>query len=232
MPITLQKLSYAIDALAPAMSAQALRYHHDFHHAGYVKAVNRLAPAQGLGEASLQAVLARASGALANAAAQVFNHQLYWASMGPLPGRPDAALLRAIDRSFGSRAALARRFKAEGASLFGSGWVWLVVAPSGVLDIVPTPNAGLRVHEEALWPLLVCDVWEHAYYADYRGERVAYLDAFWRVVDWQGASRRFAAFRASRDRRVPRARQVRVRRRVAERVRSWHPALAGRDAAE
>lgn len=232
MPISLPKLPYAVDALAPAISAEALRYHYAFHHAGYVKAVNRLAPAHGLAGASLEAVIARASGPLVNAAAQVFNHTLYWQSMAPVSGRPDAALLRAIERSFGSRTALARRFRAEALQLFGSGWVWLVAAPSGALDVVATPNAGLRVHEEDLCPLLICDVWEHAYYSDYRGERGAYLDVFWRLANWLGASRRFAAFRASRDRRVPRARQLRVRRRATERVRSWHPALAGRDLQE
>lgn len=202
MTIALPRLPYAAGALAPALSAEAVRYHHAHHHAGYVKAVNRLVRGRELDGTSLERIIARATGPLANAAAQAWNHAFYWHSMAPAGGRPDAALLRAIDESFGSRVAMARRFTKECLELFGSGWVWLVVTPAGSLDIVATPNAGLRLHEEPLHPLLVCDVWEHAYYLDYRGDRAAYVDRFWSVANWTGAGQRFDAFRAERRRRT------------------------------
>jgi superoxide dismutase, Fe-Mn family len=184
-------------ALAPALSAGALRYHHGHHHAAYLATVRRLTAGSELADASLEQIIRQATGPLVNAAAQAWNHEFYWASMAPAATRPDAALLRAINASFGSRAALARRFQADGVQLFGSGWVWLVAEPDATLAVVATPNAGLRVHEAAVTPLLVCDVWEHAYYVDYRGDRAAYIAAFWGLVDWRAASTRFAAARAA-----------------------------------
>ncbi len=191
MSIKLPMLPYAASALEPAISGEAIRYHHTHHHAAYIKAINHLATGA-LKKASLEQLIATATGPLANAAGQAWNHTFYWHSMAPKSARPDAILGRAIDSSFGSLDALKRRFIKEGLGLFGSGWVWLVVTSGSSLEVVTTPNAGLRLHEEGWLPLLVCDVWEHAYYADYRGDRKAYLNAFWRVVNWEGASWRFA----------------------------------------
>lgn len=227
--ISLPRLPYAPGALAPALSADAVRYHHEQHHAGYVEAVNRLIRGHDLEGASLERIIERATGSLANVAAQVWNHDLYWNSMSPRLSRPDAALLRAINQSFGSRVALARRFKKESLLLFGSGWSWLVSADDGTLDVIGTPNAGLRLHEEGWHPLLVCDLWEHAYYIDYRGDRAAYLDAFWRIVDWQAASRRFAVLRGGRGRA---SNVARLRRWAASAAGSWHPAVRRRDAVD
>lgn len=193
MSITLPPLPYATDALQPALSADAVRYHYEHHHAGYVATVNRLVKGGEQDFASLGELVEKSSGPLANAAAQVWNHTFFWESMSPAPGAPSAGLAEAIEQDFGSRATLARRFRLEGQQLFGSGWVWLAVTEAGTLEVVSTPNAGLRLHESSMVPLLVCDVWEHAYYVDYRGDRGAYLDAFWSVVDWGVASRRYAA---------------------------------------
>lgn len=233
MALELPRLPYAADALSPGISAEAVRYHYGHHHAGYFRTVNRLLkPGHDLEGASLEAIIAGSTGPLANAAAQLWNHTFYWRSMGPKPGRPDAALLRAIERSFGSRAALSRRFRKEALQLFGSGWTWLVATGVGALEIVSTPNAGLRLHGEGWWPLLVCDVWEHAYYIDYRGDRGAYLDAFWRLVDWKAASERYAALRMRGKLQRRPAGLARAGRWSAQGARSWHPAVAPRDAAE
>ncbi len=228
MAVSLPPLPYAPDALAPALSAQAVRYHYEHHHAGYVATVNRLVRGRGLDLADLDQIIAQATGQLANAAAQVWNHNLYWNSMLPGDTRPEAALARAIDESFGSRATLARRFKMEGEQLFGSGWVWLAATGGGALEVVATPNAGLRLHEGDLVPLMVCDVWEHAYYADYGGERGAYLNAFWRRVNWRFASRRYASRRALRS---PKARfrdAMGVNEPMRRSSRTWHPKVVAR----
>jgi Fe-Mn family superoxide dismutase len=195
--LELPRLPYAADALAPRISAETVRYHYGHHHAGYFRTVARLVRGDRDREgASLEEIIATSTGTLASAAAQLWNHTFYWRSMGPRPGRPDTALMRAIEQSFGTRAALARRFRQEALGQFGSGWTWLVATGVGTLDIISTPNAGLRLHEQGWWPLLVCDVWEHAYYIDYRGDRAAYLDAWLRCVDWKAASERYAAARA------------------------------------
>lgn len=231
--LELPRLPYAPDALAPGISADALLYHYGHHHAGYCRTVARLVRGnRRFEDASLEEIIGEATGALANAAAQVWNHTFYWRSLGPRPGRPDAALLRAIDRSFGSRAALSRRFRKEALDLFGSGWVWLVATGSGTLDVVSTPNAGLRLHEEGWWPLLVCDVWEHAYYIDYRGDRAAYLDAFWAAIDWVIASERYATLRARGRLQRQAAPDPRPGRWSVQGSHSWHPAVGPHHAAE
>lgn len=215
MSIKLPKLPYATDALAPAISGEAVRYHYRHHHAAYVKTVNRLTTGE-LRKATLEQLVARATGPLANAAAQAWNHTFYWHSMSPDRARPDAALQRAIDASFGSKTGLAKRFRNEGLGLFGSGWVWLVVSRGSTLDVVATPNAALELREKGWWPLLVCDVWEHAYYVDYRGNRKAYLDAFWRVANWEAASRRFASSQSVSGRRTGPVRGRRWRQMLAQ----------------
>lgn len=230
MPIRLPKLPYAPDALAPAISGSALRYHYEHHHGGYVKAVNRLVKTSELEKATLDDIILKANGPLANAAAQVWNHSFFWKSMTPRATRPDIALIRAIDQSFGSRAALARRFRREALELFGSGWVWLVATDVSTLDILATPNAGLRLHEDSYWPLLVCDVWEHAHYLDYRGDRAAYVDAFWHITNWQMASERLAARRTLGRNRGSVGRDLRRRQRSVQAPASWHPSVTRDDA--
>ncbi len=222
MSIALPKLPYALDDLAPALSRDALRYHYTHHHGAYVKAVNRLATGK-FRDATLEQLVVNATGPLANAAGQAWNHTFYWHSMAPRPGRPDPALRRAIAQSFGSVATLAGRFKKEAMALFGSGWVWLVVTRGNALEVVATPNAALDLHQKDWWPLLVCDVWEHAYYTDYRGDRKAYLDRFWRVVNWEAASQRFASSQSVGKGRTGPVRGRRWRRMVVEAYRDHQP---------
>lgn len=190
MPVNLHKLPYAQDALTPHLSADAVGYHHDYHEKGYIDTVNRLLQGDRLANATLAEIAARATGPLANAAAQAWNHAFYWTCMAPKKTRPGPETTRAMEESFGSVEAFKKRFRQTGLQLFGSGWVWLIRTADGRLDILPTPNAGLRVHEEGLWPLLVCDVWEHAYYIDYRGDRARYLDAFVDVLNWNRIAER------------------------------------------
>lgn len=231
MAITLPPLPYPPDALEPAISADALRYHHEHHHGGYVATVNRLTHGRELDFVGLEQLVAEAAGPLANAAAQAWNHAFYWESMSPVRSQPDAELAEAIERSFGARATLARRFKLEGRQLFGSGWVWLAANEGGDLEVVATPNAGLRLHEGDLVPLLTCDVWEHAYYIDYRGGREAYLDAFWNLVDWRAASRRYQARGGATGRKRFGAALL-DKAPARARTRTWHPALARRSRQE
>jgi Fe-Mn family superoxide dismutase len=196
--IGLQKLPYATDALMPHLSAEAVAYHHDYHEKGYIDTVNRLLQDERLAGADLAEVAASATGPLANAAAQAWNHAFFWTCMSPKKVRPGAETTRALDESFGSVEQFKKRLRQAGLQLFGSGWIWLIQAAEHRLEILPTPNAGLRVHEEGLWPLLVCDVWEHAYYIDYRGERGRYLDAFLEIINWNRIGERLSQPRGRR----------------------------------
>lgn len=232
MAIPLQPLPYSADALEPAISVETVRYHYEYHHAGYVATVNRLIQNRELDFASLEEIIARATGPLANAAAQVWNHSFYWASMSPSRSHPEGQLASAIDEHFGSRTTLTRRFKLEGRQLFGSGWVWLAASARGELEVLATPNAGLRLHEGDLVPLLVCDVWEHAYYADVRGDRESYLDAFWSLVDWRAAGRRYADRHSCFGQGGRFGRALIGKEPARALTRPWHPALARRSRPE
>jgi superoxide dismutase, Fe-Mn family len=189
----LPELPYAMNALEPHISRETLEYHYGKHHAGYVKKLNALVRGTAFEGRPLEKIIAQASpGPLFNNAAQVWNHTFYWHSLSPDGGgAPGSDLAQAMDRSFGSFDGFRERFTKEATSLFGSGWVWLVKGTDGRLVIQSAGNAGTPVSrgERAL---LTCDVWEHAYYIDYRNERARYIDAFWNLVNWRFASENFS----------------------------------------
>lgn len=189
---TPKELPYAYDALAPHISEETLRFHHDKHYTGYVNKLNELVvgtPYEGL---PLEAVVLHAEGPVYNNAAQAWNHEFYFEALSPSPEhRPEGALAKAIDRSFGSFDKMKEAIDKSAVGLFGSGWTWLVADGEGNLKIVNTPNAGNPM-TEGLNPLLCVDVWEHAYYIDYRNRRADAVKAFWETVDWRIVGERYA----------------------------------------
>jgi len=192
MPFELPPLPYAMDALAPHISAETLEYHYGKHHTTYLTNLNKLIVGTIFEESPLEEIITKADGVLFNNAAQVWNHSFYWNSLTPNGGgEPTGELLQAIEAAFGSFAAFRQAFSAAAAGNFGSGWSWLVKDGEGALAIVNTANAGNPL-TEGLTPLLTCDVWEHAYYIDYRNARPAYIDAFWQLANWEFAAKNFA----------------------------------------
>ena len=194
MAFELPPLPYDKNALEPHVSAETLEFHHDKHHATYVTNLNKLVPGTEFESASLEDIIRKApAGGIFNNGAQVWNHTFYFAGMGPNGGgEPTGELAEAIDKAFGSFAEFKEKFAASGAGNFGSGWTWLVKKASGDLDIVNTSNAANPLRD-GLTPLLTVDVWEHAYYIDYRNARPKYLEAFWNVVNWDFVAKNFAA---------------------------------------
>jgi Fe-Mn family superoxide dismutase len=188
----LPALPYAMDALAPHISRETLEYHYGKHHRAYVNKLNELVAGTGFEGMPLPALVRTATGALFNNAAQVWNHNFYWRCLSPgSSGSPTGELGRAIDASFGSFDSFAGQFKSTAAAKFGSGWTWLIRAADGRLAIRNSDDA----ENPLCWnetPLLTCDVWEHAYYVDYRNERAKYIEAFWRLADWDFAARNFS----------------------------------------
>jgi len=189
---TLPPLPFAIDALAPHLSRETLDYHYGKHHATYVKTLNALIQNTEFSEASLEDIIKRSSGSLFNNAAQVWNHNFYWQCLTPTPTRLDAALSGAIQTHFGSLEKFKEEFQKCAIANFGSGWTWLVKKPDGKLAIQNTDDAQNPLVSGDT-SLLTCDVWEHAYYIDYRNERGKYLTAFWEIVNWDFAAKNFAA---------------------------------------
>ena len=185
MPITLPDLPYARDALAPHVSAETLEYHHGKHHNAYVTNLNNLVEGTPWASKSLEEIVRGAEpGGLFNNAAQVFNHTFYWNCLSPAGGgEPSGALGSAISEAFGGFAAFKEQFTRAAVTHFGSGWAWLVKDTAGKLSIETTANAGCPL-TEGKTPLLTCDVWEHAYYIDYRNARPQYVEAFWNLVNW------------------------------------------------
>jgi Fe-Mn family superoxide dismutase len=180
----LPALPYPRDALEPHISAETIDYHYGKHHAGYVEKLNGQLPGSEFESASLEEIIRKGSGTIFNNAAQVWNHTLYWNCLSPDGGgEPDGDLARLVNEQFGSFATFKERFSKSAASNFGSGWTWLVKNPDGRLDIVNTGNAGNPL-TDGRQPLLTCDVWEHAYYIDYRNSRGKYLEAYWKLVNW------------------------------------------------
>ncbi len=191
-PHQLPPLPYGKDALAPLISAETLEFHHDKHHNAYVTKLNELVKGTAHETLTLPQVIERASGALFNNAAQTWNHTFYWHCLCPRrDGRPTGELATAIDRAFGGFDEFAKQFKASASANFGSGWTWLTRGADGKLAIVNTDDADTPLRTGAV-PLLTCDVWEHAYYIDYRNRRPDYLDAYWRLVDWAFVARNLA----------------------------------------
>jgi Fe-Mn family superoxide dismutase len=195
--IHLPLLPYASDALAPHLSERTLRLHHGRHHARYVEMTNRLMREAGWHAETLEEVVVKAwrlsARALFNNAAQSFNHAFYWECMSPGRSRPSAALARVLERHFGDLAKLREAFIAEGAGHFGSGWVWLY-AQHGKIGLLSTHDGDTVARMEGLTPLLVCDVWEHAYYVDHQNDRGAYLVGWWdNLVNWSFVERQLEA---------------------------------------
>lgn len=191
MAITLPALPYAPDALEPHLSAETIEYHYGKHHRAYVENLNKLVIGTPFEEATLEEIVRGATGSLFNNAAQAWNHSFYWDCLSPHGGGdPSPELAAALEQAFGSVDDFRTAFTRAASTLFGSGWVWLVQRHDGGLAIVSTHNASTPL-TSADTPLLVCDVWEHAYYIDHRNARPRYLEAFWKLVNWSFvASRR------------------------------------------
>lgn len=187
-----RELPYAYDALAPQISEETLRYHHNKHYAGYVAKLNELVVDTPYASQPLEDIIVSATdGPLYNNAAQAWNHEFYFDQLSPEPkNRPEGALAEAITRDFGSVDELKKQMNQAAAGLFGSGWVWLVCNEAGKLSIVSEPNAGNPLRR-GLQPLLCVDVWEHAYYIDYRNRRPEAVAALWECIDWQTVSDRY-----------------------------------------
>lgn len=188
----LPELPYALDALAPHISKETLEFHYGKHHQTYVTNLNNLIKGTEFENASLEEIVKKSSGGIFNNAAQVWNHTFYWFGLSPNGGgEPTGALADAINAKWGSFEEFKKAFNAVAAGTFGSGWAWLVKNTDGSLDLVSTSNAAtpLTTDKKAL---LTCDVWEHAYYIDYRNSRPNYLEHFWQLVNWEFAAKNFA----------------------------------------
>ncbi|MEC6908375.1 superoxide dismutase [Fe] [Photobacterium piscicola] len=196
MAFELPALPYAINALEPHISQETLEYHYGKHHNTYVVKLNGLVEGTDLAEKSLEEIVQTSTGGVFNNAAQVWNHTFYWHCLSPNGGgEPTGELEDAIVKAFGSFAEFKAKFTDSAINNFGSGWTWLVKTEDGALEIVNTSNAGCPIAEEGLkmTPLLTVDVWEHAYYIDYRNLRPSYMDAFWALVNWDFAAKNLAA---------------------------------------
>ena len=184
--IELPKLPYEMNALEPHISQKTLEFHYGKHHNGYVNNLNKLIAGTPFESKSLEEIVKTAQGGMFNNAAQVWNHTFYWNCMTPNPKKtaPTGKLMDAIVRDFGSFDAFKEKFINACVTLFGSGWAWLVADKEGKLSIVQTSNAQTPL-TEGLKPLLVCDVWEHAYYLDYQNLRANYVNEFWSIINWE-----------------------------------------------
>ena len=178
-------LPYEADALEPVISRETIGFHHGKHLAAYVNNLNALLPGSGFEEASLEDIVCKANRGIFNNAGQILNHELYFAQFAGKPAktRPTSILAEAIKRDFGSFEAFKEEFQKKGATLFGSGWVWLSADKDGKLVITQEPNAANPI-QKGLNPLLTFDVWEHAYYLDYQNRRPDHLAALWQIIDW------------------------------------------------
>jgi Fe-Mn family superoxide dismutase len=184
----LPELPYAKNALEPHISEETLEYHYGKHHATYVNKLNTLVEGTEFESMSLEDIINKASGGIFNNAAQVWNHTFYWNCLSPDGGgEPEGELATAIEKAFNSFDEFKKQFTESAIGNFGSGWTWLVKNADGQLEIVNTGNAGNPM-TDGKQPLLTCDVWEHAYYIDYRNARPSYLDAFWKLVNWKFVS--------------------------------------------
>ncbi len=188
----LMTLPFAMDALAPHISRETLEYHHGKHHRTYVNKLNELIKGTEFEGLSLSDLVKKTTGPTFNNAAQVWNHNFYWYGLNPQGGdKPAGELAAAIDRNFGSFDQFATQFKTAAATKFGAGWTWLVKTEDGKLAIRNSNDAENPLQWNQI-PLLTCDVWEHAYYIDYRNERPRYIEAFWGLIDWDFVARNLA----------------------------------------
>jgi Fe-Mn family superoxide dismutase len=188
MAIELPKLPYEKNALEPHISAETLEFHYGKHHNAYVTKLNAALDGHALAGASLEDIVKKSDGGMFNNAAQVWNHTFYWNSLSPNGGgEPKGAIADAINKDFGSFDKFKEAFSAQAGGVFGSGWAWLV-KKGDKLEIMQTSNAGCPITESGVTPLLTCDVWEHAYYIDYRNARPDYINAWWNLVNWDFAN--------------------------------------------
>ncbi|MBR5394325.1 MAG: superoxide dismutase [Bacteroidaceae bacterium] len=188
----LMALPYAPDALEPVISKETIAFHHGKHLAGYVNNLNGLLEGSGFEEATLEEIVCKAEGGMLNNAGQIMNHELYFAQFSGNPkSAPTGQLAEAIAREFGSFEAFKEEFQKKGATLFGSGWVWLSADKDGKLVITQEPNAANPI-QKGLKPLLTFDVWEHAYYLDYQNRRPDHLAALWQIVNWEVIEERYS----------------------------------------
>jgi Superoxide dismutase len=192
MAFTLPPLPYEMNALEPHISKETLEYHYGKHHQTYVTNLNNLIAGTEFESASLEEIIRKSSGGLFNNAAQVWNHTFYWNCLAPnAGGAPNGAVADAINAKWGSFDKFKEEFNKQAAGNFGSGWTWLVKKADGSVDIVNTSNAQTPLTTADV-PLLTCDVWEHAYYIDYRNARPKYLENFWSLVNWDFVAKNFA----------------------------------------
>ena len=193
---TLISLPYAPDALEPAISRETIEFHHGKHLQTYVDNLNKLIAGTEFESMPLEEIVCRSQGAIFNNAGQILNHNLYFSQFAPAGNNPSlvlchpSPLLSAINRDFGSLEAFKAEFEQKGTTLFGSGWVWLSADKDGKLVITQEPNAANPI-TKGLRPLLTMDVWEHAYYIDYRNRRAAHLQALWPIINWDVISARY-----------------------------------------
>lgn len=188
----LPELPYAKNALEPHISAETIDYHYGKHHQTYVTNLNGLIANTEFADATLENIILKSQGAIFNNAAQVWNHTFYWNCLKPKGGgQPTGPLAAAIDKTFGSFDEFKKRFTQTAIGTFGSGWAWLVKKQDGSLEIVSTSNAGTPM-TSGQKALLTCDVWEHAYYVDYRNARAKYVESFWNLVNWDFVAKNLA----------------------------------------
>ncbi|MFQ2907956.1 superoxide dismutase [Fe] [Aeromonas allosaccharophila] len=194
MAFELPALPYAINALEPHISQETLEYHHGKHHNTYVVNLNNLVPGTEFEGKSLEEIIKTSSGGIFNNAAQIWNHTFYWHCLSPNGGsEPTGALADAINKAFGSFAEFKDAFTKSAIGNFGSSWTWLVKKADGTLAIVNTSNAGCPLTEAGTTPLLTVDLWEHAYYIDFRNLRPKYMETFWTLVNWEFVAKNLAA---------------------------------------
>jgi Fe-Mn family superoxide dismutase len=193
MSFELPSLPYAKDALEPHISAETLEFHYGKHHQTYVDKLNGLVDGTDMASKSLEDIVKTSEGGVFNNAAQVWNHTFYWNCLSPNGGgQATGAIAGAIDAAFGSFDAFKEQFTNAAINNFGSGWTWLVKNADGSVAIVNTSNAATPLTDSSVTPLLTVDVWEHAYYVDYRNARPKYMEAFWALVNWDFVNANFA----------------------------------------
>ncbi|MDD4855274.1 MAG: superoxide dismutase [Sulfuricurvum sp.] len=191
MKIELMTLPYAQTALEPYLSAETLSYHYGKHHAGYVNKLNTLIEGTEYADKSLEDIVKYANGSIFNNAAQVYNHNFYWHGLSPAQTDISLKLSEQITLDFGSIEHLKEAFLTAASGFFGSGWVWLIFTEEEHIIIETTSNADTPIRHGQI-PLLTCDVWEHAYYIDYRNQRPDYLERWWKLINWEFVSNNLA----------------------------------------
>ncbi|MDD3769766.1 MAG: superoxide dismutase [Sulfuricurvum sp.] len=192
----LMKLPFEPSSLEPSISAETLSYHYGKHHAAYVNKLNALIGGTEYESMNLEQIIQNSTGPVFNNAAQVYNHDFYWKGLSGSVTEPSARLSALIERDFGSAERFKEAFVNAATGLFGSGWTWLVVTKEGRLELRTTSNADTPLRQGET-PLLTCDVWEHAYYIDYRNARPDYLEGWWKRVNWNFVSANLADFEKS-----------------------------------